>query len=93
VLREVTAAHGMAMMLEAVLRQRFCECIRNLIAGVNGKDLDEALSDVLVKMMVAHINVLGTGLVRVHPNIFKNLEIHIGFGTEDLEMSLPHILD
>jgi hypothetical protein len=43
----LVAAHGMAMMLEVVLRQRFCECISNLIAGVNGKDLDEAFPDVL----------------------------------------------
>jgi hypothetical protein len=47
------------MMLEVFLRQRFCECISNLIAGVNGKDLDEAIPGVLAKMMVAHVNVLG----------------------------------
>jgi hypothetical protein len=58
-LERLLAAHGTAMMLEVVLRQRLCECISNLIAGVNGKDLDEALPDVLTKMMVAHINVLG----------------------------------
>jgi hypothetical protein len=47
------------MTLEGLLRQRFCECISNSIAGVNGKDLDEALPDMLAKLMVAHVNVLG----------------------------------
>ncbi len=59
-LERLLATHGTAMMLEVVLRQRFCECISNVIAGVNGKDLDDALSEVPTKMIVAHINVLGT---------------------------------
>jgi hypothetical protein len=48
------------MTLEVVLRQWFCESISNLIAGVNRKDLDKALPNMLAKMMVAHINVLGS---------------------------------
>ncbi len=58
-LERLLATHGTAMTLEVVLCQRFCECISNLIAGVNGKDLDEAVPDVLAKMKVAHVNVLG----------------------------------
>jgi hypothetical protein len=59
VLREITCCTWHGMMLEVVLFQRFCECISNLIAGVNGKDPDKALPDVLAKMMVAYVNVLG----------------------------------
>jgi hypothetical protein len=48
------------MMLEVVLHQWFHECISNLIAGVDRKDLDEALLNMLTKMMVTHVHVLGS---------------------------------
>ncbi len=54
------ATHGAAMTLEVVLRQWFCESISDLIAGVDRKDLDKALPNMLAKMMVAHVNVLSS---------------------------------
>jgi hypothetical protein len=48
-----------AMTLEVILCQSFCECMSNLVFGVNGEDLDKPLSHVFAKMMIANIYVLG----------------------------------
>jgi hypothetical protein len=48
-----------AMMLEVILCQSFCECVSNLVFGVNGEDLDKPLLHVFSKMMIANIYVLG----------------------------------
>ncbi len=49
-----------AMTLEVILRQSFCECVSNLVFGVDGEDLDKPLLHVFVKMMIANIYVLGS---------------------------------
>jgi hypothetical protein len=48
-----------SMKLEVILCQRICECISNLVFGVNGEDLDEPHSYMFAKMMIANIYVLG----------------------------------
>jgi hypothetical protein len=48
-----------AMTLEVFLCQSFCECISNLVFGVDGEDLDEPLLHMFAKMMTAYIYVLG----------------------------------
>jgi hypothetical protein len=48
-----------AMMLEVILGQSFCECISNLVLGVDGEDLDKPLSCMFAKVMIANIYVLG----------------------------------
>jgi hypothetical protein len=47
------------MMLEVILCQSFCDCISNLIFGVDGEDLEKPLLHVFEKMMISHIYVLG----------------------------------
>ena len=47
------------MMLEVILCQCFCECVSNLVFGVDGEDLDKPLLHVFAKMMIANIYVLG----------------------------------
>jgi hypothetical protein len=47
------------MTLEVILCQSFCECISNLVFGVDGEDLDKPLLHVFAKMMIAKIYVLG----------------------------------
>jgi hypothetical protein len=36
-----------------------CESISNLVTGVDGKDFDEAFSNMSAKVMVLHVDVLG----------------------------------
>jgi hypothetical protein len=47
------------MMLEVFFCQCFCQCISNLVFGVNGEDLDKPLLQVFGKMMIANIYMLG----------------------------------
>jgi hypothetical protein len=47
------------MMLEVILCQCFCECLSNLVFGVNGEDLHKLLLHVFLKKMIANIYVLG----------------------------------
>jgi hypothetical protein len=47
------------MTLEVILCHSFCECISNLVFGVDGEDLDKPLPHVFVKVMIANIYVLG----------------------------------
>jgi hypothetical protein len=47
------------MTLEVILCQSLCECISNLVFGVDGEDLDKPLSQVCTKVMIANIYVLG----------------------------------
>jgi hypothetical protein len=47
------------MMLEAILCQSFCECISNLVFGVDGEDLVNLLLHVFAKVMIANMCVLG----------------------------------
>ena len=82
------ATHGAAMMLVVVLRQWFCESISDLIPGVDRKDLDKALPNMLAKMMVAHVNVLGPRVKLRKPChlkgtriVFEDLTVHVGLGT------------
>ncbi len=46
-------------MLKVILCQSVCECISNLVFGVDGEDLEKLLLQVIVKMMIANIYVLG----------------------------------
>ncbi len=47
------------MILEVILCQIFCECVSNLVFGVDRKDFDKPLLHVFVKMMIASTHVLG----------------------------------
>jgi hypothetical protein len=47
------------MMLEVILCQSFCECVSNLVFGVDGEDIDKPFLHVFAKMMIANIYVLG----------------------------------
>jgi hypothetical protein len=87
------------MTLKIILCQGFGECVSNLVLGVHREDLDESLAHMFVKMMVAYVNVLGPRAKLRKPGqfegakiVFKDLTVHIGLGTQDIEFSLPHFL-
>jgi hypothetical protein len=48
-----------ARMLEVILCQSSCECVSNLVFGVDREDLDKPLLHVFAKVMIANIYVLG----------------------------------
>jgi hypothetical protein len=52
-LERLRTAHIAAMTLGVILCQSFCECISNLVFGVDGEDLDKPLSHVFSKMMIS----------------------------------------
>jgi hypothetical protein len=58
-LERLRTAHVAAMTLKVILCQCFCECVSNLVLGVDREDLDKPLSHVFAKVMVANIYVLG----------------------------------
>ena len=75
------------------------ECVSNLILGVHREDLDKSLAHMFTKMMVAYVNVLGPRVKLRKPCqfegariVFKDLTVHVGLGTQDIEVSLPHFL-
>jgi hypothetical protein len=47
------------MMLEVILWQSFCECVSNLVFGVDWEYLDKPLLHMFAIMMIANIYVLG----------------------------------
>ena len=53
------AAHGATMTLKVVLCQRLGEYVGNLIFHVDREYLDKSLAYMLVKTMIANIDVLG----------------------------------
>ncbi len=87
------------MTLEVILCQSFCECVSNLVFGVDGEDLDKPLSHVFAKMMIANIYVLGPWAQLWKPCkfqgssvVFKYFAVDIRFDANDLEVLLPHFL-
>ncbi len=70
-----------------------------MVLGVHREDLDESLAHMFAKMMVAHVNVLGSRAKLSEPChlesariVFEDLTVHVGLGTQDIEVSLPHFL-
>ncbi len=94
------AAHEATMKLKVILCQGFGEGISNLVLGVHREDLDESLVHMFAKMMVAHVSdVLGPRAKLRKPChlegariVFEDLTVHVGLGTQDIEVSLPHFL-
>jgi hypothetical protein len=58
-LERLCTTHMVTMMLEVILCQSFCECVSNLVFGVDGEDLDKPLLHVFAKVMIPNIYVLG----------------------------------
>ncbi len=87
------------MTLKVILCQGFGEGISNFVLGVHREDLDESLAHMFAKMMAAHINVLGPRAKLRKPCylegariVFEDLTVHVGLGTQDIEVLLPHFL-
>jgi hypothetical protein len=87
------------MTLKVILCQGFGEGISNLVLGVHREDLDESLAHMFAKMMAAHINMLGPRAKLRKPCylegariVFEDLTVHVGLGTQDIEVLLPHFL-
>ena len=87
------------MTLKVILSHRFGECISNLVLGVYKEDLDESLAHMFAKMMVPYVNVLGPRAKLRKPYqfkgtriVFKDLTVHVGLGTQDIKVLLPHFL-
>jgi hypothetical protein len=86
--------------LEVIPRKGFSKSVSNLIPGSHWEDLDEPISNMFAKMMVTHIDVLGTRTKLWKPSkfqctggILKNLAVYVGLGTNDLKTPLPNFLD
>ena len=61
ILERLLTTHEFSMTSEVILGQSLGECISYLIFGVNRKDLDKPLSNMLSKMMITDIDVFGSG--------------------------------
>jgi hypothetical protein len=51
-LERLRTAHVVAMTLEVILCQSFCESISNLVFGVDREDLDESLAHMSAKIVI-----------------------------------------
>ncbi len=87
------------MLLEDILSKGFSEGIGDLILGSYWEDLDKPISYVFAKVMVTHVDVLGTRVKLRKPGkfqctgvVFKNLAVYIGLGTDDLKTLLANFL-
>jgi hypothetical protein len=58
-LERLLASHEAAMTLEVILCQSLGKCISNLVFCVDREDLDESLTNMFAKMMIANIYVFG----------------------------------
>jgi hypothetical protein len=61
----------MAMMLKVVLRKSVGKSISSLVFGANRNDLDQSISHVLAKMVITHVDVLGTWANLWEPGKFQ----------------------
>ncbi len=57
------------------MADRFGESIGDLILGIDREDLDETLSHMFMKMMVAHIDVLGPRVKLGKPCQFEGTRV------------------
>jgi hypothetical protein len=87
------------VLLEDILRKGFSKGVSNLILGSYWEDLDKPVSYVFTKVMVTHIDVLGTRAQLWKPCefqctrvVFKNLAVYIGLDTDDLKTFLANFL-
>jgi hypothetical protein len=87
------------VLLENILRKGFSKGVSNLILGSYWEDLDKPVSHVFAKVMVTHVDVLGTRAKLWKPGkfqctgvVFKNLAVYIGLGTDDLKTLLANFL-
>ena len=48
---------AVAVFAKCILCEWFCQCIGNLIICADGKDFDESQSNMLLKVMLANIDV------------------------------------
>jgi hypothetical protein len=85
--------------LEDILRKGFSKGVSNLILGSHWEDLDKPVSYVFAKVMVTHVDVLGTRAKLRKPGefqctgvVFKNLAVYIGLDTDDLKTLLTNFL-
>jgi hypothetical protein len=60
-LERLLAAHELAMKSKVILCESLDKSISYLILGINWKDLDKPFSDMFTEVMVANIDVFGSG--------------------------------
>jgi hypothetical protein len=87
------------VLLEVILRKGFSKGTSNLILGSYWEDLDKLMSFVFAKVMVTHVDVLGTRVELQKPGkfqctgvVFKNVAVYIGLDTDDLKTLLANFL-
>jgi hypothetical protein len=87
------------VLLENILRKGFSKGVSNLILDSYWEDLDKPVSNVFAKVMVTHVDVLGTRVKLWKPGkfqctgvVFKNLAVYVGLGTDDLKTLLANFL-
>jgi hypothetical protein len=88
------------MMHKVVLSECLGQHVGGLVRCTNRVDLDELIADLLTKVMVAHINMLGaraefwkSGKFEGSRIIFEYLTINIRFGADDRDVVFFHFLD
>jgi hypothetical protein len=91
-LGRILAAHEAKLTVKIMLCQGLGECISNLFLGVDGEYLDEPLSHMFTKMMIAHIDMLCPRATLGNPCqfkgtrvVFKNLAIDVGLSTKTVK--------
>ena len=60
------------MAREVILSKCFGQHIGDLVGSTNREDLDKSFADMLVKMMVAHIDMLGARMKLGKPCKFES---------------------
>jgi hypothetical protein len=61
ILERLLTTHEFLMTSKVIPSQSLGECVSYLIFGINRKDLDKALSNMLSRMVITNINVLCPG--------------------------------
>jgi hypothetical protein len=87
------------VLLEDILRKGFSKGVSNFILGSYWEDLDRPVSYIFAKVMVTHVDMLGTWAKLQKPGkfqctgvVFKNFAVYIGLDTDDLKTLLANIL-
>ena len=59
--RTLLATDVYAMTYKRILGKSLCENVSDLNLGIDWKDLDKSTPDVFAKVVITHVDVLGTG--------------------------------
>ncbi len=88
------------MSLKDILRKGFSKGVCNLILSSYWEDLDKLVPYVFAKVMVTHVDVLGTRAKLWKPcefqqtgGVFKTFAVYVELGTDHLKTLLANFLN